>query len=169
MAPSPLYLKLLSLTKAHALPEDASQIISIRSPDARHGWGHNFLVARNRGLQDYMDNDAFATHMQRSGIYLDFSDAKIHDLVVDEHERKSSTRMSYSLTPKGSKETVEHDLIWMLKFTEDEEVEKVLIKESVEFIDAAAGARMGTLIREHGGELDDDMTGSIVLKERLET
>ncbi|KAG7097615.1 hypothetical protein E1B28_004949 [Marasmius oreades] len=168
MPPSPLYLKLLSLTKAHAFPKDASQILSIRSPDAHHAWGHNFLVARNRGLQDYMDNDVFATHMKRSGLYLDSSDAKTHDLVVDEHERKSTIRMSYFLTPKGSNETVEHDLIWMLKFTDDEEVEKVLIKESVEFIDAAAGARMGKLIREHVGELEVDMTGSIVLKEALE-
>jgi hypothetical protein len=76
--------------------------------------------------------------------------------MVDEHKRKATLRMSYSLKVKGSDETMENDLIWVLKFTDDGEVdggvEGILIKESTEFVDAAARARVGLLIAELHGE-----------------
>ncbi|KAL0569396.1 hypothetical protein V5O48_012574 [Marasmius crinis-equi] len=165
MAPSPLYSRLLSLSKSHAQPKDATEIFAIRSGDAHHAWGHKYLVSRNPKLGDYMDNDAFRAHLQSTGRYLDFAGAELHDIVIDENQRKSVIRMSYFLTPKGSKETVENDLIWVLKFTDDEEVDKVLVKESVEFTDAAASGRLGTVIRELHGELEEDVRGGITLKE----
>lgn len=45
------------------------------------------------------------------------------------------------------------------------ERERVLIEESVEFIDAAASARLGTLVREVYGEVGEDVRGGITLKE----
>lgn len=77
--------------------------------------------------------------------------------------------MSYFLIPTGSTETVEQDLIWVLKFTDEGEteggVDGVLIKESVEFIDAAASSRLGSVVRSLHGELKEDVRGGITLKE----
>ena len=73
--------------------------------------------------------------------------------------------MSYFLVPAGSEEKVEQDLIWILKFTEGEDVEQVQIKESVEFIDATASARVGSVIRSVHGQLTDDVRGGITLQE----
>lgn len=169
MAPSPLYSKLLSLAQAHANPKDEAEILSIRSPDARHAWGHNCLVSRNPGLQDRMDNAAFRSHLHTTGPYLDDGRSEVHHIMIDENQRKAVIHMSYFLTPKGSKETVENDLIWILKFTDEGEVEGgvdgILIKESVEFIDAAASSRLGTVIRELHGELNEGVRGGITLKE----
>lgn len=169
MAPSALYTKLLSLSQAHATPKDGAEILSIRAPDARHAWGHNYLISRNPLLGDRMDNDAFKSHLHTSGPYLDSSRTEVHDILIDEHQRKATIHMSYFLTPKGSKETVENDLIWLLKFTDEGEteggVDGVLIKESVEYIDAAASARLGTIIRDLHGELNKDVRGGFTLKE----
>lgn len=84
--------------------------------------------------------------------------------------------MSYYLKAKKEEdgedgEVVENDLIWTLKFTREAEQEisgldGVRIMESVEYIDASASARLGTLVRaENGGEIGDDVRGGIVLKE----
>ncbi|KAJ7572310.1 hypothetical protein C8J56DRAFT_990712 [Mycena floridula] len=164
MAPSALYSKLLSLSRSHAIPKDLEEILSIRAPDAIHGWGHNFLVSQNPVLQDRMDNTAFTAHLHNSGPYLESQRCEIHDIIVDEHQRKSSIRMSYFLTPMGSTETVEQELIWTIKFTEEEEVpggiDGILIKESIEFIDAATGVRLGNIIREIHGEINKNVRGS---------
>lgn len=165
MAPSLLYSKLLSLAQAHATPKDGAQILSIRAPDARHAWGHNYLVSRNRLLQDNMDNDAFEAHLDTTGPYIGSSRCKVHDILIDENQRKAVIQMSYFLTPKGSSETVENELVWVLRFTHDEEVNGILIKESVEYIDAAASARLGTIIRQIHGKLNEDVRGGITLEE----
>jgi hypothetical protein len=168
MAPSALYSKLLSLSQAHAKPRDLSHILAIRAPDARHGWGHSYLVSRNLKLQDYMDNAAFESHLRTTGPYLESLRTDVHEIIVDEHQRKAVIHLSYFLTPKGSEETVEQNMIWTLKFTDEEVnggVDGVLIKESIEFIDAAASSRLGTVIRALHGELNDDVRGGITLKE----
>ena len=96
----------------------------------------------------------------------------MHDVVVDEYKRTAIVHMSYYLMAKGSAgdEVVENDLIWTLKFTEEAEqeaggLEGVRIKESVEFIDASASARVGTLVRSVHGELAEGVRGGITLKE----
>jgi hypothetical protein len=169
ISPSPLYDKLLSLAQAHASPKDAAHILSIRAPDALHAWGHNYLVSRNAGLQDRMDNAALNAHLHSTGPHIAGARTEVHDIVVDEHQRKATIHMSYFLTPTGSDETVENNLIWTLKFTEEGEVEGgvdgVLIKESVEYIDAAASSRLGSIIRSLHGELKEDVRGGITLKE----
>ncbi|KAJ7146129.1 hypothetical protein C8R44DRAFT_756653 [Mycena epipterygia] len=169
MTPSPLYSKLLSLSQAHAVPDDLAHILAIRAPDAIHAWGHNYLLSRNPGLRDRMDNTAFEDHLKTTGPYLDHDRSEIHDIIIDEHKRKSVIHMSYFLTPTGSTETVEQDLIWVLKFTDEGEteggVDGVLIKESVEFIDAAASSRLGTVVRSLHGELKENVRGGITLKE----
>lgn len=66
--------------------------------------------------------------------------------MVDEHLLRSVVRLSYFLKPVQSDEVVEQDLIWTIKFTDEQEVDQVLITETVEFIDAAANARMGRLL-----------------------
>lgn len=71
--------------------------------------------------------------------------------------------MSYLLRPVKSSETVEQDLIWTLKFTDHEDVDKVLIRETVEFIDAAASSRLGEIIRGIHGEIGEDVRGGITL------
>ncbi|KAK7053040.1 hypothetical protein VNI00_004361 [Paramarasmius palmivorus] len=164
MAPSALYSKLFSLAQAHAEPKDLDQILNIRSRDAIHAWGHNYLVSKNPGLADRMDNDAFEAHLINSGRYLDMGSSQVHDIIVDEHKRRAVIHMSYFLKPKDSKEMVEHDLIWTLKFTDEDKEDEILIKESVEFIDAAAGARVGAIVQEIHGEIDELTRGSITLK-----
>jgi hypothetical protein len=162
MAPSALYQRMHALASSHAKGED---LLGIRAPRAIHGWGHNHLVSRNAALQATMDNEAFARHLKNAGPYIDFHDLKIADIVVDEHQRKASVRMSYFLKATGGQEVIEQDLIWMLKFTDEGEVEggdeAVLIKESVEFIDAATGVRLRDMVRERVGEIGEDVTGSI--------
>ena len=84
---------------------------------------------------------------------------------LDEHTRRAVVHMSYFRTAKGGEEVVEQDLIWTLRFTGEEDGEDVRIKESVEFIDASASARVGTLVRSVHGELAEDTRGGITLKE----
>ncbi|KAJ7774628.1 hypothetical protein DFH07DRAFT_106088 [Mycena maculata] len=170
MEPSPLYSKLLSLSKSHAVPYDLNEILSIRAPDAIHAWGHNYLLSRSPGLRDRMDNAAFKAHILSTSPYLDGQGLEIHDIIIDTVARKSAIHMSYFLTPKGSKETVENNLLWVIKFTTEGEVEGgvdgILIKESVEFIDPTASARVGTVCRElHGGKMNDDVRGGLTLKQ----
>lgn len=71
--------------------------------------------------------------------------------------------MSYLLRAAGSEEIVEQDLIWTLKFTDHQQVEEVLIRETVEFIDAAASSRIGEIIRAIHGEVNEDVRGGITL------
>ncbi|KAI0724231.1 hypothetical protein C8T65DRAFT_625831 [Cerioporus squamosus] len=175
-ATSPLYARLHSLALSHSLPRDAEELLYIRHPSAIHAWGHNHLVRHNAGLQDRMDNAAFAAHLASSGRYLTSptESAKVHDILVDEHKRTAVVHMSYFLMAKGAPndEVVENDLIWVLRFTEEQEqdvsgLDGVRIKESVEFIDASASARLGTLVRAANGgqEVDSDVRGGITLKE----
>ncbi|KAI0723282.1 hypothetical protein C8Q76DRAFT_722314 [Earliella scabrosa] len=163
------YAKLHALALAHAAPSSVDQLMSIRHPTATHAWAHNYLVSRNAGLQDVMDNAAFLAHLSSTGRYLEYSPSsdgpeKVHDIVVDEHTRRAVVHMSYFLKAKGSEEVVEQDMIWILRFTGEEDGE-VLIKESVEFIDASASARVGTLVRSMHGELAENVRGGITLKE----
>ncbi|RDX56214.1 hypothetical protein OH76DRAFT_605557 [Lentinus brumalis] len=175
-SPSPLYARLHYLAQSHALPRDVDELLTIRHPSATHAWGHNHLVRNNAGLQDRMDNAAFAAHLASSGRYLTSptENAKVHEITVDEHKRTAVVHMSYYLMAKGSSddEVVENDLIWLLRFTEEAEqevggVDGVRIKESVEFIDASASARLGTLVRAANGgqEVGGDVRGGITLKE----
>jgi hypothetical protein len=163
MAPSALYKKMHALAQMHAVPDSMGQLLAIRAPDAVHSWGHNYLVSRHPTLADRMDNAAFLAHLKSTGLYLGFGGSQIHDIIVDEQKRQAVVRMSYFLMPQGSEETVEHDLIWLLKFTDDEDAEVVLIRESVEFIDAAASARLGTVIRSLHGDLEAAVRGGITL------
>lgn len=180
--PSALYTKLRELALAHAQPDSVEQILSIRHPRAIHAWGHNHLVQHNPGLQDRMDNAAFAAHLASTGRYITYAPPgeKVHDVIVDEWQRVAVVKMSYYLKAKkadgkedgGSEgEVVENDLIWTIKFTQDTEqetsgIDGIRIIESVEYIDASASARLGTLVRaETGGEVADDVRGGIVLKE----
>lgn len=166
MAPSALYAKLLSLANAHATGS-FDTILSLRSPEARHSWGHNRLKSTNPSLQEVMDNAAFARHLQSTGPLLTVTSTKVHAILVDEVLRKATVHMSYYLVPVGSgdNEVVENDLIWLLSFTGPGEVqgdpEAVLIKDSVEFIDATASARIGVLIQAAQGPLKDDVRGGV--------
>ena len=127
-----------------------------------------------------MDNAAFAAHLASTGRYITGAPlgVKVHDVIVDEWKRVAALRMSYYLKAKtserqahGEGEVVENDLVWLLQFTQDVEQETggingIRIMESVEYIDASASARLGTLVRaETGGEIGDDVRGGIVLRE----
>lgn len=168
--PPPLYTTLYSLALTHASPNSTEQIMSIRAPHAKHTWGHaGHLVARNPKLADVMDNAAFLAHLRSTGRYVDGArKSEVHDVFVDERKRRAMVRMSYFLrvggVPAHEAEVVEQDLVWVLGFTGGEG-EEVLIEESVEFIDAAASARLGTLVREAHGEVGEDVRGGITLKE----
>lgn len=82
-----------------------------------------------------MDNEAFKAHLKSTGPYLNVAqESIIHSIVVDEHSRQSVIHMSYFLRPVKSEEAIEQDLVWMLKFTDDQDDNKVLIKEAVEFV-----------------------------------
>jgi len=164
MTPSTLYKKLLELSNIHANPSSLEEILAIRSSDAIHAWGHKYLVSRNPKLGDQMDNENFEAHLKSTGPYLEFNPCEIHAITVDEHQRTSVIHMSYFLRPAKSDETVEQDLIWTLKFTDDEDVDKILIKESVEFIDAAASLRIGEIVRGIHGDVKEDVRGGITLR-----
>lgn len=164
MAPSPLYNKLLELSTKHARPSSLEEILAIRSADAKHAWGHNYLLSRNPTLSDRMDNREFEAHLTSTGPYLESEGSTIHSVVVDEHQRTAVIHMSYFLRPVQSAETVEQDLIWTLKFTDDQDVGKVLIRESVEFIDAAASSRLGEIIRSIHGEVGENVRGGVTLR-----
>nr|CEG04738.1 unnamed protein product [Fusarium clavum]CEG05824.1 unnamed protein product [Fusarium clavum] len=162
MAPSQLYSQLYELARRHGEGDD---ILSIRSPDAKHAWGHNRLVSLNPTLQNVMDNEAFATHLKTTGRLLAGFNSKIHEITVDEYQRMATIRMSYYLSTLISDEVVENDLIWTLKFTKQGEVKGdpngVLIKESIEFVDATANARLGALLRDAQVEIGKDVKGGL--------
>lgn len=163
MAPSEVYTRLLELSNKHANPSSMEEIMGIRSPDAIHAWGHNYLVSRNPKLGERMDNKDFEAHLISTGPYLESCVSEIHTITVDEHRRTSTVHMSYFLQPAQSDEKVEQDLIWTLRFTDDEEVDKIMIEESVEFIDAAASGRVGEIIRGIHGTLNENVRGGITL------
>uniref|UniRef100_A0A8H7XN08 glucan endo-1,3-beta-D-glucosidase n=1 Tax=Psilocybe cubensis TaxID=181762 RepID=A0A8H7XN08_PSICU len=164
MNPSILYKKLLYLTTKHAQPSGLEEILAIRSSDAIHAWGHNYLISRNPLLADRMDNEAFKAHLLSTGPYIGDSTSKVHAVTIDEYQRTAVLHMSYFLRPAKSDEIVEQDLIWTIKFTDDEDVEKILIKETVEFIDAAASSRLGEIIRSIHGEIAENVRGGITLR-----
>lgn len=164
MEPSPLYARLLDLSSMHAKPTNLEELFVIRSPDAIHSWGHNYLVRRNPKLGERMDNEAFRAHLHSTGPYLQSGDVKVHDITIDEFRRTSVIHMSYFLRPAQSNETVEQELIWTLKFTDDKALDNIFIKESVEFIDAAASSRVGEIIRTIHGYIRDDVRGGITLE-----
>ncbi|WWD19212.1 hypothetical protein CI109_103670 [Kwoniella shandongensis] len=60
-------------------------------------------------------------------------------------------------------EAVEQDLIWVLAFTDEDEIDQIKIKESVEFIDAAASSSVGRTIRDIHGGVGEDVRGGITL------
>ncbi|KAB2574513.1 hypothetical protein DBV05_g6905 [Lasiodiplodia theobromae] len=178
--PSPLYHRLRTLALAHALPQSTAHLLSLRHPRATHAWGHAHLVRHNAaGLAPVMDNAGLAAHCASTGRYITSAGTKgaeVHEVTVDEWARRAVVRMSYYFRAKregdgdekGGEEVVENELIWTLKFTEEEGEgeEEVLIMESVEFIDASASARLGTLVRAvNGGVVGDDVRGGITLKE----
>lgn len=178
--PSPLYQRLRALALAHALPQSTAHLVSLRHARATHAWGHAHLVRRNAaGLAVVMDNAALAAHCASTGRYITSAGTKgaeVHEVTVDEWARRAVVRMSYYFRAKregdggddelGGDEVVENELIWTLKFTEEGEGDEVLIMESVEFIDASASARLGTLVRAvNGGVVGDDVRGGITLKE----
>ena len=162
---SPLYLKLEALARAHALPDSLEHILFIRHPDAIHAWGHANLVRRHPSLQDKMNNEAFADHLRSTGRYITSEQSQLHDIIVDEHARVAVVRMSYFLQVKGGDgEVVENELVWWLRFSNGD-VEHVKIIESIEYIDASASARIGTLVRRVYGTIGDDVRGGITLQE----
>ncbi|KAJ3129178.1 hypothetical protein HK100_008779 [Physocladia obscura] len=156
---SSVYTELYNLAKTHAVPSSIEEIISIRHSNATHSWGHKFLVSQNIGLQDVMDNTAFASHIASTGRYIT-SAAKpliIHSIIVDEFSANAVVHMSYFLQARNIDEVVEQDLIWTLKFAPPVEGGKWLIKESCEFIDGSASARVGTLVRITHENLPDNV------------
>lgn len=76
----------------------------------------------------------------------------------------SVVHMSYLLRAEGSEEVVEQDLIWTLKFSTDELVDEILITESVEFVDAAASARVAEIVRGIHGNVKDDVRGGLTIQ-----
>ncbi|KXS09086.1 hypothetical protein M427DRAFT_76008 [Gonapodya prolifera JEL478] len=109
---------------------------------------------------DRMTNAQFAAHLASTGRYLTSTSSRIiHSIIVDAYARRAVVHMSYFLTPadslaEGGEQTphdlptVEQDLIWLLVFTAPEEGEEVLIKHSVELIDASARVRVGITLHE---------------------
>ncbi|OJD33861.1 uncharacterized protein BKCO1_27000102 [Diplodia corticola] len=173
--PSPLYRHLHTLATSHALPHSVDHLLSLRHPSATHAWGHAHLVRTNPLLGDVMDNAAFAGHLASTGRYVASAapGATVHEVVVDEWRRRAVVRMSYHLCAKrgaeggeGGAEVVENEVVWTLAFSSEEEVGEVRIVESVEFVDASASARLGTLVREaNGGSVGEDVRGGITLRE----
>lgn len=83
MPPSALYNRLLDLSRKHASPASLQEILAIRSDDAIHAWGHQYLVSRNSKLGDRMDNKAFEAHLKSTGPYLNSSGATVHNITVE--------------------------------------------------------------------------------------
>lgn len=165
MSPSALYQRLLDLSQKHAIPTSLEEILSIRAPDAIHAWGHRYLVSRQPKLADRMDNAAFKAHLLSTGPYLGVCESKLHSITIDEHQRTSVVHMSYFLRAEGSEEVVEQDLIWTLRFSNEEmSAEKVLITESVEFIDAAASGRVAEIVRGIHGEVSEHVRGGLTVQ-----
>ncbi|KAJ1328046.1 hypothetical protein MN608_07382 [Microdochium nivale] len=162
MAPSKLYTHLMHLAKRHA---DGDDILSLRHPDAVHGWGHARLVSQHPPLQHRLTNDGLLAHFESTGRLLASCRGETHDIMVDEHQRKATIRMSYHLVtiapPPGGGEVVENDLIWTLRFSGEDDVADVRIIESVEYIDPTASGRANQLLREAGVEIGDDVVGGL--------
>ncbi|KAJ7657756.1 hypothetical protein DFH06DRAFT_1327816 [Mycena polygramma] len=144
-----LYAKLHSLSQIFASPPDFPTFLALRAPNARHYWGHNYLVSKNPCLQG-QDNAAFAAHLKSTGRLLESLGGEVTDIVVDEHARKATLRMSYFLKAKGLDETVENDLIWVLKFTDEGEMRR--------------RARGWGFCSEMHGELDEDVKGGVAIQ-----
>ncbi|KXJ88598.1 hypothetical protein Micbo1qcDRAFT_166665 [Microdochium bolleyi] len=158
MAPSELYTHLLDLAQRHAAGAD---ILSLRHRDAVHRWGHARLVSQHPCLQHALSNADLLAHFQSTGKLLESCKGETHDIMVDEHQRKATIWMSYFLVTVASEEVVENDLIWTLRFSDEEKVEDVRIVESVEFIDATASGRANQLLRQAGVEIGEDVMGGL--------
>jgi hypothetical protein len=168
---SDLYKTLHSLAITY-LTSGTKTLLALRSDDATHSWGHNYLVTKNPSLAPITTALGFEAHLQSSGRYFSDGTTQISDIIIDEYRFKASVRMSYFLTIKdktgGAGEEVENDLIWLLTFIKTDGEGSELhydgwrVKNGIEFIDAAASGRMGQLAREaNGGVLAEDVRGGL--------
>jgi hypothetical protein len=112
-------------------------ILSLRTHNYTHTFGHNYFVSTAPPLQGTHDLDGFIAHITRMTALLESWDSEIRDLCVDEAARSVVVRVGYWMKVKGE-EKVENDLIWWVWM--DEEGRKVV--RSVEFVDAAAGGEI---------------------------
>jgi hypothetical protein len=178
--PSALYTHLRQLTVHYLTTTSLDTMLSLRTPDSTHSWGHNHLVSLNPALGPLNSNAEFESHLTSTGPYLAGCETAIKDIMIDEWAMKSTVRMSYFLTPSGpplsqlqekstneaGTETIENDLIWILTFTNPitpDDLDGIRIKDSVEFIDATASARFGQIARRNHGSLNPVAKGGITV------
>lgn len=176
--PSPLYAHLHTLASRHAA--GGPDLLTLRHPDAIHRWGHAHARRQHPSLQAELTNDGLKAHFASTGPLLVSCTGKVHNIMVDEHQRRATVWMSYFLTTvagkgegDGAREVVENDLIWTLRFSggdgggeggegeEEENLEDIRIVESTEFIDPTASGRANELLRRAGVEIGEDVVGGL--------
>jgi hypothetical protein len=119
-----------------------SRIEELCTSDFEHSWGHNYAISMNVRLQGTHSFSQFTQHLETMLPNLESWETWVTDVTVDELKRKVVLRVSFMMVPKGSKEGVENDLLWMLEM--DEGAKKV--RRSTEFIDGIAAGRLKEIV-----------------------
>jgi hypothetical protein len=117
---------------------DFDRIEATVAPDFQHKWGHNYAVSMNLRIQGTHSFTSFTKHLEAMLPNLESWETTIADVIVDEMKNTVMLRVSFWMVVKGAKDTIEHDLLWVLEMAEQGEK----VKSSTEFIDAIAAARL---------------------------
>lgn len=137
------YVKLYEFNRREGKEMDTAQMRSFQADDFTQSWGHSYMVSQRPALQGRLNHNSFFQHLQSVVPHLERVAAKIHDVLVDEGRRTVTVQMSYFLTPLGSSEAAENDLVWVLELDESGK----RIRASKEYIDSLASTRLGELIQ----------------------
>ncbi len=153
MAPSPMYSKLRDTAVAFVHSSDIDpqsgqldkdRVRAIRTADYRHSWGHNYFKSQRPALNHTLDIEAFVSHLETMAPNLRSVETRVPDILVDEVRHSASVRSFFYMTPEGADETIENDIMWLLKM--DETGDKVA--SAIEFIDAVAAKSIGELVQQ---------------------
>lgn len=125
---------------------DGPDMMALRTPDAKHSWGHAAYVQSRKGLLHEMTNHEFTRYMEWHAGVVQGATAQIHEILVDEHKRTAVVRMSIFLTVAGEEDSLEQDMIWILRTNEKAD----LMTETIEYVDAVTAMKLAEAFKRQG-------------------
>lgn len=113
-------------------------VITRRTPDAVHYWGHRAYVASRAPVLKRMNNDEFLAYIAGHPDVVDKMTSTVHEILVDEVKRSATLCMSFFLHVRGRPQPIEQDMIWLIDTDETGE----RITRTVEYVDAVAAGSL---------------------------
>lgn len=122
---------------------------TLRAENCITTFGPAGTIASKPLLQEEKTNEGFVAHMNMMTPMLETWRVDAKRVVVDEQQKEANVLAMYYMTPKGKGDkesrTVEHEINWWLKMTDDGK----LVERCTEYIDGSAAARIMELVMEY--------------------